>query len=62
MKRSLPLLLVTMAVLVAASAAHGVPPTHSSQTAQFTLTNPTACGDYGVRWSINRGSRFATGL
>ena len=21
--------------------------------AQFTLTNPTACGDYGVRWSIN---------
>jgi hypothetical protein len=53
MKRALPLLVVTVVALVAASAAQGVPPTHSTQTAQFTLTNPTACGDYGVRWSIN---------
>jgi hypothetical protein len=60
MKRSLPLLLATMAVLVAASAAHGVPPTHSTQTAQFTLTNPTACGDYGVSWSIDLVSENTT--
>jgi hypothetical protein len=52
-KRFLSLLVVTAVALVAASAAKGFPPTHSTQTAQFTLTNPTACGDYGVAWSID---------
>lgn len=53
MKRFLSLFVATAVALAAASAAQGVPPTHSTQTAQFTLTNPTACGDYGVRWSID---------
>jgi opacity protein-like surface antigen len=42
MKRFLSLLVVTAVALVAASAAQAFPPTHSTQTAQFTLTNPTA--------------------
>jgi hypothetical protein len=53
MKRSLPLLVAMVVALVGASGAQAVPPTHTTQTAQFTLTNPTACGSYGVSWSIN---------
>ena len=61
MKRSVPLLVATMVLaLVAASAAGGVPPVQSTQTAQFTVTNPTACGDYGVRWSINLVAEVTT--
>jgi hypothetical protein len=38
------------AVAVPASA---VPPTTSTTTQQSVLTNPTACGSYGVEWRIN---------
>ena len=29
------------------------PPTHRQVTAHNVLTDPTACGDYGVTWDIN---------
>ena len=38
---------------VLAAPAVAVPPTHTTVTQQGVLTNPTACGSYGVSWSIN---------
>jgi hypothetical protein len=49
------LLLVGLAAVAAAVAvpAAAVPPTTTTGSQQVTLTNPTACGSYGVEWNIN---------
>jgi hypothetical protein len=54
MRRGL-LLVVSVVGVVAAVAlpAAAVPPTTTTGSQQVTLTNPTACGSYGVEWSIN---------
>ena len=44
------LVAVVAAVAVPAAA---VPPTTTTGSQQATLTNPTACGSYGVEWNIN---------
>jgi hypothetical protein len=33
--------------------AQAVPPTRTETDRQFVVANPTACGDYGVEWSID---------
>ncbi len=53
MKRSLLLVVAAVVALFAASSALAAPPTKTTQTAQFSLTNPTACGSYGVTWNID---------
>jgi hypothetical protein len=47
--------IVGLAAVVAAVAvpASAVPPTTSTGAQSVTLTNPTACGSYGVEWRIN---------
>jgi hypothetical protein len=54
MRRGL-LLVVSVVGVVAAFAlpAAAVPPTTTTGSQQVTLTNPTACGSYGVEWDIN---------
>ena len=53
MRRCLSLLgLVAVAAAVAVPAS-AVPPTTTTGSQQATLTNPTACGSYGVEWKIN---------
>jgi hypothetical protein len=53
MRRSLWLVgLVAVAAAIAVPAA-AVPPTTTTVSQQVTLTNPTACGSYGVEWRIN---------
>lgn len=53
MRRSLALMVVAVVSLVSVSVAAGGPPTHTTATQHVTLTNPTACGSYGVSWNIN---------
>jgi hypothetical protein len=53
MRRSLALMVVAVASLVSVAVAAAGPPTHITVTQQATLTNPTACGSYGVTWNIN---------
>jgi hypothetical protein len=36
-----------------ATPAAAVPPTKNTITQHNVLTNPTACGDYGIEWDIN---------
>jgi hypothetical protein len=38
---------------VVAAPAIAVPPTHEQVTRHNVLTDPAACGDYGVTWDIN---------
>ena len=54
MRRSLALTVVAAVSLVSVAVAPAaVPPTHTTVTQQASLTNPTACGSYGVTWNIN---------
>jgi hypothetical protein len=41
------------ATAVFAAPAQAIPPTRTDAAQQVTLTNPTACGDYGVSWAID---------
>jgi hypothetical protein len=54
MRRGL-LLVASVVGMVAAVAlpAAAVPPTTTTGGQQVTLTNPTACGSYGVEWNID---------
>jgi hypothetical protein len=49
---SLVLLAIVFAGMLATPAA-AVPPTKDTVTQHNVLTNPTACGDYGVEWDIH---------
>jgi hypothetical protein len=53
LKRLLPLSACALVAAALAVPALAAPPTHTTQTASFTLTNATACGSYGVSWAIN---------
>jgi hypothetical protein len=53
MRKLLIALLATATLAVLAVPAQAVPPTHQRVTQHNVLTNPTACGDYGVTWDIN---------
>lgn len=53
MRKLLLALLATATLAVLAMPAQAVPPTHQEVTQHNVLTNPTACGDYGVTWDIN---------
>jgi hypothetical protein len=53
MKKLLAAALTGAMLAVGAPAALAVPPTHEEATAQDVLTDPAACGDYGVTWNIN---------
>jgi hypothetical protein len=53
MKRLLAAVLTGATLVLLAPAALAVPPTHQEVTAHNVLTDPTACGDYGVTWDIN---------
>ncbi len=48
------------ALVVAGTAAAGVPPTKTTIEQHNVLTNPTACGSYGVQWNINLMNTFWT--
>jgi hypothetical protein len=45
--------LASFAVAVCAAPALATPPTRQEITDHEVLTNPTACGSYGVTWEIN---------
>src|SRR5262245_24330454 len=53
MRRGLSLfgLVAVVAALAVPASAH--PPVTTTGAQQATLTNPTACGSYGVEWKIN---------
>ncbi len=53
MRRCLSLLGLVAVVAAVAVPASAVPPTTTTVSQQATLTNPTACGSYGVEWKIN---------
>ena len=53
MRRCLSLLGLAAVVAAVAVPASAVPPTTTTVSQQATLTNPTACGSYGVEWKIN---------
>ena len=54
MRRRLALgLVVAGLAAVLAVPAYAVPPVRTTVSQQATLTNPTACGSYGVEWKIN---------
>jgi hypothetical protein len=56
--------LLVLATLVAAAgfvaSAAAVPPTRSTVTLHNVVSNPTACGDFGVVWDINLTARVTT--
>jgi hypothetical protein len=53
MRRGLSLFGLAAMIAAVAVPASAVPPTTSTTTQQSVLTNPTACGSYGVEWRIN---------
>lgn len=53
MRRPLVAVVAGLAALVVAGAAAAVPPTKTTIEQHNVLTNPTACGSYGVQWNIN---------
>lgn len=54
MKRAVLLCAIAVVAVAAwAAPALAVPPTHDKGTQHNVLTNPTACGSYGVEWDIN---------
>jgi hypothetical protein len=53
MKKLLAAVLSGAMLAVLAPPALAVPPTHQEVTAHNVLTDPTACGEYGVTWDIN---------
>jgi hypothetical protein len=53
MRRGLSLVGLVAVVAAVAVPASAVPPTTTTTTQQAVLTNPTACGSYGVEWRIN---------
>lgn len=53
MRKLLVAVLTGAMLAVLAPPALAVPPTHDRVTAHNVLTDPTACGDYGVTWDIN---------
>jgi hypothetical protein len=60
MKRYVPFVVAALVALTASSPAAAVPPTHTSGSQQVTLTNPAACGSYGVSWSIDLQAESTT--
>jgi hypothetical protein len=53
MRRGLMFFGLVAVVAAVAVPAAAVPPTTTTGSQQVTLTNPTACGSYGVEWNIN---------
>jgi len=53
MRRGLVFALVAGLAAALAVPALAVPPVRTTVSQQDTLTNPTACGSYGVEWRIN---------
>jgi hypothetical protein len=53
MRRVLVLGLVAGVAAALAVPALAVPPVRTTVSQQASLTNPTACGSYGVQWNIN---------
>ena len=53
MRRGLVLALVAGLAATLAVPAFADPPVRTTISQQGTLTNPTACGSYGVEWNIN---------
>jgi hypothetical protein len=61
MRRGLVLgLVVTALAAMLAVPAFAHPPVRTTVSQQGTLTNPTACGSYGVEWNINLTAEITT--
>jgi hypothetical protein len=58
LKRSLLLAAAALAAAVFAAPAVGTPPTRQTVTLRNVVSNPTACGSYGVVWDINLTARI----
>ena len=53
MRRAVPLLAAAAFVVGLASPAAADPPTKETVTSHNVVSDPAACGDYGVEWDIN---------
>ena len=53
MRTMFAVVLSSVMLAVVAPPAVAVPPTHREVTAHQVLSDPAACGDYGVSWDIN---------
>ena len=59
--RRIPLFAVALCVLaIAAVPAAAIPPTQVTVEQHNVLTDPDACGDYGVTWDINLTAHITT--